>query len=71
VLEDKTVEHLLPPEYHDDPLSGAGCLCFQTFGWEMLDQVKQAGFTKVWALLYYSIDFGYLGDEQIQFLAEK
>ena len=68
---DGTIEHLLPPEYHGDPLNSAGCLCFQYFGWEMLDQVKRAGFARAWALLYYSRDYGYLGNEQIQFLAEK
>jgi hypothetical protein len=37
----------------------------------MLQQVKQAGFARVWALLYHSRDYGYLGNEQIQFLVEK
>ncbi len=69
--EDGTIEHLLPPEYHCDPRSPEGSLCFQHFGWEMLDQLKLAGFSAVSALCYYSRDFGYLGGEQIQFLAEK
>jgi SAM-dependent methyltransferase len=68
---DQTVEHLLPPEYHGDPLSREGCLCFQSFGWEMLEQVRQSGFARVSALLYYSADYGYLGENQIQFLAAK
>ena len=71
LLADGTVEHILPPEYHGDPLNAEGCLCFQHFGWEMLQQVKQAGFARVWALLYHSRDYGYLGNEQIQFLVEK
>lgn len=66
-----TIEHLLPPEYHGDPVRSNGCLCFTHFGWELLDQVKAAGFRSVTALLYHSDDFGYLGDHQIQFLAEK
>ena len=61
----------MSPEYHGDPLNAEGCLCFQHFGWEMLQQVKQAGFARVWALLYHSRDYGYLGNEQIQFLVEK
>ncbi|MEP6686110.1 MAG: class I SAM-dependent methyltransferase [Verrucomicrobiota bacterium] len=68
---DGKIEHLAPPEYHHDPLRAEGCLCFQHFGWEMLDQLKRAGFSKVSALCYYSRDYGYLGGEQIQFLAEK
>jgi SAM-dependent methyltransferase len=69
--KDGTIEHLLPPEYHDDPRNPEGCLCFQHFGWEMLEQMKQAGFSSVCALSYYSREYGYLGDKQIQFLAEK
>ncbi len=69
--KDGTIEHLLPPEYHDDPRNPEGCLCFQHFGWEMLEEMKQAGFSSVWALSYYSREYGYLGDNQIQFLAEK
>ena len=37
----------------------------------MFEQVRLAGFSTVAALCYYSRDFGYLGGEQIQFLAEK
>jgi len=69
--KDGTIEHLLPPEYHDDPRNPEGCLCFQHFGWEMLEEMKQAGFSSVWALSYYSQEYGYLGDKQMQFLAEK
>ena len=69
--KDGTVEYLLPPEYHDDPRNPEGCLCFQHFGWEMLEEIKQAGFSSVWALSYYSREYGYLGDDQLQFLAEK
>jgi SAM-dependent methyltransferase len=68
---DGTIEHLLPPEYHCNPRSPGGSLCFQHFGWEMFEELKAAGFSTVSALCYYSRDFGYLGGEQIQFLAEK
>lgn len=71
VNPDGTIEHLAPPEYHYDPLNPSGCLCFQHFGWEMLDQLKEAGFSAVSVLCYYSRDYGYLGGEQIQFIAEK
>lgn len=71
VRADGTIEHLLPPEYHGDPRNSEGCLCFQEFGWEMLQQMKETGFSTVSALCYYSREYGYLGGEQIQFLAEK
>ena len=66
-----TVEHLLPPEYHGDPLNSCGCLCYRHFGWELLTEVKHAGFSIVSAILYYSRDLGYLGYGQVQFLAVK
>lgn len=70
-LEDGTVEHLLPPEYHGDPLSREGCLCYYHFGWELLDDMRAAGFRDPRACLYWSREFGYLGTEQILFQADK
>jgi hypothetical protein len=40
------IEHHLPPEYHGDPISG-GVLCFYHFGWDVLEEARQAGFGKV------------------------
>jgi hypothetical protein len=65
------IVHLLPPEYHGDPLSDAGCLCFTNFGWEMLEQVRAAGFRDAYAIPLQSLEFGYLGDLQLQFIAVK
>ena len=63
------VEYLLPPEYHGDPLSSEGCLAFYCFGWEMLGQLREAGFAQASAYLYWNREFGYLGDEQLVFIA--
>lgn len=63
--------HHEPPEYHGDPINAAGCLCFTHFGWEMLAQVKEAGFNDSYALAYWSDIFGYLGVEQFVFVAVK
>jgi SAM-dependent methyltransferase len=69
---DGTVTHLLAPEYHGDPINSKGCLCFYHFGWEMLGSLRDSGFEKAETLLYWSIDFGYLGNgDQIIFLAKK
>lgn len=71
-LVDGQVKHIItPPEYHGDPLSSNGILCFQHFGWEMLDEMKQAGFRDAYAICYQSIPFGYLGGEQFMFFAVK
>lgn len=69
--EDGKIEHLLPPEYHGDPLNSEGCLAFHWFGWEMVGQLKEAGFSRVNAHLYWSREFGYLGNEQMVFVAGK
>ena len=71
LLENGEVQHLLPPEYHGDPISAGGCLCFYHFGWDLLAELKTAGFADAQALLYWSKEFGYLGGEQIMFMARK
>jgi SAM-dependent methyltransferase len=65
------IEYVLPPHYHGDPLSSEGVLCYTYFGWEMLDQVKEAGFKDAYALCFQSLEFGYLGGEQFLFVANK
>jgi hypothetical protein len=66
-----SIIHHEPPEYHGDPINSDGCLCFTHFGWEMLEQVKNAGFKQAYALAYWSDIFGYLGGEQFIFVAQK
>jgi len=68
---DGQIQHLLSPEYHGDPMSTQGCLCFRHFGWELLDQLRDIGFRDVAAYFYWSNRYGYLGDEQLLFKAVK
>lgn len=70
VRDDGEIEHLLCPEYHGDPLNKRGCLAFYHFGWEMLDEIRDCGFSEVEALFYWSSELGYLGIEQIAFVAQ-
>lgn len=65
------VEHLLTPEYHGDPVNPQGVLCFYHFGWELLDQLRAIGFHSAVSLVYWSKELGYLGGEQMIFLAQK
>ena len=65
------VNHILPPEYHGDPLNSAGCLSFYNFGWEFLYDLEEIGFLYPTVLIYWSNDFGYLGGEQMLFTATK
>jgi SAM-dependent methyltransferase len=41
--ENGDIEHLLEPVYHGDPMTGAGVLCYQEFGMDMLREMKSAG----------------------------
>lgn len=68
---DGSIKHLLEPEYHGDPVTSKACLCFSHFGWEMLGQMRESGFLDAYAVLFWSVDFGYLGSEQILFIACK
>lgn len=71
VDEKGEIHHLLPPEYHGDPLHTQGCLAFYCFGWDLLDQVRAAGFAEVNGYSFWSRDLGYLGSPLILFLARK
>lgn len=65
------ISHFCEPEFHGDPLSEEGCLSYYTFGWDVLDTMREIGFRQVYAVLYWSDIFGYLGEEQIAFVARK
>ena len=58
---DGSVRHLLPAEYHGDPLQPDGVLCYYHFGWDILDSMRGAGFTGASCHLYWSWELGYLG----------
>jgi SAM-dependent methyltransferase len=71
VLPDGSVEHREPPEYHGNPVSPEGSLAYHHFGWELLDQLRSVGFEDVRACQYWSREYGYLGAEQVVFLARR
>jgi GT2 family glycosyltransferase/glycosyltransferase involved in cell wall biosynthesis len=64
--------HIEPPEYHGDPVSPTeGVLCYQHFGWDMFAALGEAGFAAPEALLLWSRHYGYLGPNQMMFVAAK
>jgi hypothetical protein len=67
--EDGSIEHLLPPEYHGDPINPDGVLCYRYFGLELLNDLEAAGFSDASAWLYWSADLGYLGEDRVVFVA--
>lgn len=58
---DGTLEHLMPAEYHGDPVGDGGVLCFQHFGWDLLDGLRRAGFAEARAHLYWGPWQGHFG----------
>jgi O-antigen biosynthesis protein len=66
------IEHLLEPEFHGDPINpSGGILCFQHFGWDLVEILKTAGFSDVRGQFLWSRRLGYLGGEQVLFTAVK
>lgn len=61
IAADGGIEHLLPAVYHGDPLSTEGVLCFQDFGWDLVDDLGAAGFREVEVITCWAPAFGYLG----------
>ncbi|MGZ8157385.1 MAG: glycosyltransferase, partial [Methylobacter sp.] len=61
------LEHLLPPAYHGNPVSADGSLVFTDFGWDMLKEMQEAGFSEAGIEVYASVEFGHLGGGQLVF----
>ena len=72
VSDSGEIEHLLEPEYHGDPLNPeGGILCFQHFGWDIIDMLKSDGFADARGHFLWSRRLGYLGGEQALFTATR
>ncbi len=69
--KDGSVIHHVEPEYHGNPVSKQGSLSFYTFGWDLLDRLKEAGFKNTYAVVYWSKKYAYLGGPQLLICAEK
>lgn len=66
------IEHLLPAEYHGDPIDPqTGVLCYYHFGWEFLQDLRKAGFIDVSLSMTWSLQFGHIGDEQLLIFARR
>jgi hypothetical protein len=67
---DGSIEHHREPEYHGDPMSSDGVLCYQHFGWDVLTALKEVGFSDAYAVVGWSLGLGFI-TPQIMFVAEK
>lgn len=64
-IESGEIVHILEPEYHGDPVRAEGILCFQHFGWDIVDSLAEAGFSDIQALAFDQPDHGYYTQEPI------
>lgn len=56
-----SIEHLVGPCYHGNPMDPGGSLAFFDYGWELLQWVRNAGFHDVSVVCYWSDTLGHLG----------
>ena len=61
VVEGGQISYLLPAEYHGNPVSTSGSLVFTDFGWDLLEEIRKAGFGDVAVELYASQYHGHYG----------
>ncbi len=64
------IQHHLEPQYHGNPLSSEGILCFHEFAWDFLDHLRSAGFASAQGFIFASNRFGYFGPN-IMIVARK
>jgi SAM-dependent methyltransferase len=63
--------HHLPMEIHGNPVSNEGSLCFQNFGWDILEDLLKSGFSEAITDLYWGPWQGHLGYPMFVFSAIK
>ena len=68
--ENGQVEFVLEPEYHGNPL-GPPSLCFTSFGFDLIDDIKRSGFSDCYIETYGGKEMGFWGAEQFLIIAKK
>jgi SAM-dependent methyltransferase len=54
------IRHLLPPEYHGDPAKEERILSFRSFGWKLLEDIREAGFSSARGEFLFGPVHGYM-----------
>lgn len=62
VLADGSIEFLMEPEYHGDPINPKGALTFYHYGWGLLDDLVQCGFVDVRVGVLYDVFSGFVSN---------
>jgi hypothetical protein len=58
---DGSITHIEEPDYHGDPVREGGVLCFQDFGWDLLQVTRQCGFSDALMALPWDYTQGLMG----------
>ncbi len=62
VMKNGNIFHLLPPQYHGNPMDPAGgSLVYEIPGWDLVSRAKSAGFHDSYFLFISSIKYGIIG----------
>jgi SAM-dependent methyltransferase len=66
------ITHFQTAEYHGDPVNPSeGILCYWWFGWEILDQLREVGFSDAAVFFCWSAEAGYLGPPSPFIVAQR
>lgn len=66
------IEQVLPAEYHGNPSKADHqSLCFRYFGWDIVDLLRNIGFSDPKVLIFKSQRFGYVGGPQVFISASR
>jgi SAM-dependent methyltransferase len=65
------IECVLPAAYHGNPVSAAGSLVFTDFGWDLIRNIKEQGFSDVNVEIYASAEYGHIGNGLLVFRLTK
>jgi SAM-dependent methyltransferase len=69
--EDGSINHLMEVEYHGDPITAGAVLCFYGYGWELIGEMRSAGFVDVNVWTYWSREFCHFGQDQFIITARR
>ena len=53
--------HHLPAIYHGDPINAKGALCFNDFGWDLMELLRRVGLGDVSMFVFTAPHYGYAG----------
>ncbi len=67
ILADGSLELLMEPEYHGDPINAQGALTFYHYGWGLLDDLVRCGFRDVRVGVNYDVFAGLVSNNHPEY----